>query len=144
MSPSLLPSLHRGPSCSQYLLQTCDAVSAVLNVSCRPVQRFQQLQNLTILIVNLVASRMRLNNCRCFHELLRMLLQSLRAHCKAPGRAWEPQEVHTSAGECCRSVQEACVWHASQLTFADDGGCNRASLEMHFEAMIERDDQQQL
>jgi len=28
---------------------------------------------------------MHLHNCRCFQEHLRILLQSLRAHCKAPG-----------------------------------------------------------
>jgi len=30
---------------------------------------------------------MHLHNCRCFQGHLRMLLQSLRAHCKAPGGA---------------------------------------------------------
>jgi len=36
---------------------------------------------------NLVASWMRLHICRCFQAHLRRLLQSLRAHCVAPGRS---------------------------------------------------------
>jgi hypothetical protein len=36
--------------------RACAEVSAALEVSRRPAQRSQQLQNLTILIVNLVAS----------------------------------------------------------------------------------------
>jgi len=65
--------------------RACTEVSAALEVSSRPVQRSHQLQNLTILIVNLVASWMHLHNYRCFQVHLRMLLQSLRALCKAPG-----------------------------------------------------------
>jgi len=52
--------------------RACAEVSAALEVSRRPAQRSQQLQNLNILIVK---------SC----SILRMLLQSLRAHCKAPG-----------------------------------------------------------
>jgi hypothetical protein len=36
--------------------RACAEVSAAFEVSCRPAQRSEQLQNLTILIVNLVAS----------------------------------------------------------------------------------------
>ena len=36
--------------------RACAQVSAALEVFCRPAQRSQQLQNLTILILNLVAS----------------------------------------------------------------------------------------
>jgi len=36
---------------------------------------------------NFVASWIHLHHCRCFLEHLRMLLQSLRAHCKTPGGA---------------------------------------------------------
>jgi len=52
----------------------CAEVSAALEVSRRPAQRSQQLQNLTILIVNLVASWMHLYYYRCFQEHVRMLL----------------------------------------------------------------------
>jgi len=67
--------------------RACAEVSAALEVSCRPAQRSQQLQNLTILIVNVVASCIHLHNFRCFQGQLRMLLQRLRAYCKAPGGA---------------------------------------------------------
>jgi hypothetical protein len=66
MAPSLLQSLCRGFSSSQSL---------------------PQLQNLTILIVNLIASWMYLHRYRYFQEHVRMLLRSLRVLCKAPGGA---------------------------------------------------------
>jgi len=67
--------------------RACAEVSVAPEVSRRPGQRSQQLQNLTILTVNLVASWRHLHNCRCFRKHLRMLLQSLKAYCKAPGGA---------------------------------------------------------
>ena len=76
--------------------RACTEVSAALEVSCRPAQRSQKLQNLTLQIVNFVASWMHLHNSRCFREDLRMLLQSLRAYCKAPGgpgRIWKYLEA---------------------------------------------------
>jgi len=81
--------------------RACAEVSLAHKVSFRPAQRSQQLRYLTILIVNLIASWMHLHNCRSFQEHLRMLLQSLRAHCKAPGgpgsiwKCWEALEKAT-------------------------------------------------
>jgi len=60
-------------------------VSAALQVPCSLVQRSQQLQNLTNQIGNLVASWMHLHYFRWSQDHLKMLLRSLRAHCKAPG-----------------------------------------------------------
>jgi hypothetical protein len=52
--------------------RACTEVSAALELSCRDVQRSQQPQNLNILIAK---------SC----SILRMLLQRLGPHCKAPG-----------------------------------------------------------
>jgi len=81
MAPSLLQSMRSGLSCCWGLLQTCSVVSAALDVSCRPAETSQQLQYLTILMVNVVAFWMHLHNRRRFLEYLRMLLLSLSAHC---------------------------------------------------------------
>jgi len=85
MAPSLPQSLRRGHRWSRRLMRTCTEVSAALESSCRTAQMSQQLQNMTILIVNLVAFWMHLHTCRRFQGHLRMLLKSLRVHCKAPG-----------------------------------------------------------
>ena len=50
---------------------------------------------------NLVASWMPLHNCRCFQEHLRMLLQSLRALCLAPGG---PESIWNYLGAPVRST----------------------------------------
>jgi hypothetical protein len=76
--------------------RACAAVSAALDVSRRTAQRSQQLHNLTILILNLVASWMHLHHFRCLEQYMRMLLQSLKALCKAPvgvGSIWEYLEA---------------------------------------------------
>jgi len=73
---------HRCENMASSLPQGCAAVSASIEVSRRSVQRSQKLQNLTILDG---ASWMHLHNNRYFQEHLRMLLQSLRALCLAPG-----------------------------------------------------------
>jgi hypothetical protein len=73
---------HYYESMAPSLLQSCTVVSATLEVSRRPAQRTPQLQILTILER---ASWMPLHNCRCILEHLRMVIQSLRALCLAPG-----------------------------------------------------------
>jgi len=65
--------------------RACAEISAALEVTRRPAQRSRQGWNLNILILNLVASWMHLHNCRCLQGHLRMLLQSLRVYCEAPG-----------------------------------------------------------
>jgi hypothetical protein len=60
---------------------------------------------------------MHLHNCRCFQEHLRLLLQSLRALCKAPWGAWEHLEVLRNTGEGNKCVWEVCVWLLDQFTF---------------------------
>jgi len=80
----------------QFSRRACAEIPAALKVSHSPAQRFQQLQNLIILIINLVACWMHLHYYRCFQEHMRMLLQSLRALSKAPGGAasiWKYFEV---------------------------------------------------
>jgi len=83
------------------LPQCCAAVLAALELSRSTAQRSQQLlmspadlrrdlRSSKIWLLyksNPVASWMRLHYYRCFQEHLRMLLQSLRAHCVAPGRS---------------------------------------------------------
>jgi len=69
----------------QVCCRACAATSAALKspadlhrgLSCSNIWLFYKL--------NPVASCMHLHNCRCFQEHLRMLLQSLRALCLAPG-----------------------------------------------------------
>ena len=68
---------------------------------------------------NLVASWMHLHNCRCFQEHLRMLLQSLRALCSAPGG---PGSIWNHFGAPVRSTgvsgRFACGFR-TDLHFAD-------------------------
>jgi len=75
--------------------------------------------NVTILIVNFVASWMHLHNCRCFQDHLRMLLQIPGAHCKAPGRPgsiWKYVEALVRAAGV--SGRFACGFR-TELHFAD-------------------------
>jgi len=103
----------------QVSLRACAEVSAALKVSRRPAQKCQPLRNLTILIVNLVASWMHFHCYRCFQEDMRMLFQSLRALCKAPegaGSIWKYLEALVRATGVCGRVAYG-VW--TELHFAD-------------------------
>jgi hypothetical protein len=85
--------------------RACAVVPAALQVPRRPAHHSQQLHNLTILILNLVASWMHPHRFRCFEEHVRMLLQSLRALCKGPGGAgsiWEYLEAVVRATRVSR------------------------------------------
>ena len=66
------PRSHCSEKTTQYLLQSCAEVSGAPKI---------QQSNKS----NLIASWMHLHNCRCFQVHLRMLLQSLKALCWAPG-----------------------------------------------------------
>jgi len=115
------------------LPQSCTAVSAAPDVSCRAVWQSQLLSKSSADLRRglrsskislfyqsyLVASWMHLHNCRCFQEHLRMLLQSPRALCLAPGRSgsiWKYLEALVrSAGV---SGRIACCFR-TDLHFAD-------------------------
>ena len=119
IAPSLPQCLCWGLSCSWSPLQTSAEISAALDVCCRPEQRSMPLENLTLLIVNLVASWMDLYNCRCFQEHLRMLLQSLRAHCKVPGGHGSISKYLQAQVRATRVTERfACVF-LTDLHFAD-------------------------
>jgi len=108
---NLPQSLCSSFSCLHGLLQPCAALSAELEVSCRCMQRSQLFRNLIIWIVTLVASCIHLHNWRCFQEHLRMLLQSLRAQCKAPGGPGASQSTEKDLWgllECLRGLCVAC------------------------------------
>jgi len=95
----LNPKNHCSENTAPSLPQSCEVVSAALDVSLSPAQRSWQhwkspanmRRGLTCPKFrlfnesNLVVSSMPLHNCRCFQEHLGMLLQSLRALCLALG-----------------------------------------------------------
>jgi len=88
----------------QVSCRACAEVSADLEVFRRPAQRFQQLQHLTILIFNLIVFWVRLHNCKCFQKHVKMILLSLRAHCKAAvgtGSIWKDLEALVRATAVC-------------------------------------------
>jgi len=111
--------------------RACAEDSDALEVSDNPALRSQALQKsptdlrrgLTRSKIclfwksNLVASWMHLHNCRCFQERLRLLLQSLRAHCKTPGGPGSIWKYIWSTGEGYQSVWEVCVWLPDWFTF---------------------------
>jgi hypothetical protein len=66
----------------QVSCRACAAVSAALKVPCISTPRIQQLQNLTLFDGTFGRH---LHNFMCSQEHLRMLLQSLGAHCNVPG-----------------------------------------------------------
>jgi len=65
----------------------CAVVSSAPKVSCWSAEWSEQLQNLSILIVNLIASWMRLHHYRCCQKQVRMLVHSLRVLFKFSGGA---------------------------------------------------------
>jgi hypothetical protein len=109
--------LRGGPGCSQSLAQSCIAVSTALAVAWQSVPRSQKLQIWNIPIVNLIAFWIHLHNCRCFQKHMRMLLQSLSAHCFAPGVSWEHPAVHRYTGDVTRSAWEDFVLLPDRFTF---------------------------
>jgi len=70
---------------------------------------------------NLVAFRMRLHNCRCFQEHLRLLSQRLRAHCVASGGSGSVQKYLEAQVRSPRvSGRIACCFRTNSH-FADEG-----------------------
>jgi len=97
--------------------RACAEVSAALAVSRRPAQRYQQLQNRTILIVkshnilNAPPSQQVLSGaCENALAASESTLQSSRG-------GWEHLEVLRSTGEGYRSVWEVCIWLLDRNTF---------------------------
>jgi len=99
-------------------------VSAALKLSHRAVLRSQQLQNLTILIVNLVAFWMNLHHNRCFQEHVRMLMQSLTVLCKAPGGAGSIWKYLEALVRATRLSRRFAFGFQTELHFADEPPVN--------------------
>jgi hypothetical protein len=79
---------HDVKKCHQTSYWACAEIPAALQISRWHVPRSLQLQHLAMLIVNLVSSWMDLHNCSFFLDYLLMPLQSMGAHCNAPGGPW--------------------------------------------------------
>ena len=101
----------------QVSCRVCAEVSAALEVFCRPAQRFQLPQNLTILsvkspsILNAPPSLQVLSGA-CENALAQSVitLQSSRG-------GWEHLEVHRSTGVGYQSVCELCIWLLERIKF---------------------------
>jgi hypothetical protein len=86
-------------------------------VSHRPAQRSQQLQNLTMLIVK---SRSILNTPPSLQVLSgarENALAKSESTLQSSRGGWEHLEVLRSTGEGSQSVWEVCVWLADRITF---------------------------
>jgi len=95
----------------------CADVSAALNVSHRPAQRSQQLQHLTIPIVQ---SRSILNappSLQVLSGACENALAESESTLQSSRGGWEHLEVLRSTGEGYRSVWEVCVWLPDRMTF---------------------------
>jgi len=93
------------------------ACAAALEVSRRPAQRSQPLQNLTILIVK---SRSILNappSLQVLSEAHENALAESESTLRSSRGGWEHLEVLRSTGEGYRSVWEVCVWLLDRNTF---------------------------
>jgi hypothetical protein len=99
-NPLWLPKNNGCDNTAPILPHSCAPVMASVEVSHWAVQRMQLLSGSPADLCrglcsskiwlfcksNLVVTWMHLHDCRCFQQHLRMLLQSLRAHCLAPVR----------------------------------------------------------
>ena len=97
--------------------RACAEVSAALEVSSRPAQRSQLIQNLTILIVK---SRSILNappSLQVLSEEPENALAQSQSILQSSRGGWEHLEVLRSSGEGYRSVWEVCVWLPDRITF---------------------------
>jgi hypothetical protein len=102
----------------------CENTALSLPQSCAEVSSCSRSLSCSIIWLsyksNLVASWMHLHNCRCFQEHLRMLFQSLRALCLAPGG---PGSIWNHLGAPVRSTgvsgRFACGFR-TDLHFADE------------------------
>jgi len=103
--------------CHQVSRRARADVSAALEVSCRPAQRSQPLQNLTILIVK---SRSILNAPPSLLVLSRECENALaesESTFQSSRGGWEHLEELKSTVEGYRSVWEVCVWFPDRITF---------------------------
>jgi len=97
--------------------RACAEVSAALEVSRWPVQRSQQLQNMTILIVNLVASWMHPPSLQPHSGACDNTLAESQSTMHTSRGGWEHLEVVGSCGEGHRSDWEVCIWLPDWIIF---------------------------
>ena len=118
----------------QVFHRCCAAVSAAFEVSRKAVQLSQHLSKSPSDLhsglsssyiwlfckLNPVASWMQLHNCRCFLEHLRMLLQSLRAPCLAPGGSGSIKKYLETLLRSPRVSRRIACCVQTDLHFADE------------------------
>jgi len=114
---SLPQSLCRDLSSSRSLLRSLAEVSAALKVSRRPVQRFQQLESSTIVIVK----SHRILNAPPLPQVLSGAPENALAVSESTLQrskwGWEHLEELRSTGESYQSVWEVWLWLPDQFTF---------------------------
>jgi len=101
----------------QLTRRACAEVSAAPEVSRRPAQSSQELQNLTIQIVK---SRSILNappSLQVLSGARENALAESESTLQSCRGGWEHLEVLRSTGEGYRSVWEVFVWHLDRITF---------------------------
>jgi hypothetical protein len=86
-------------------------------VSCRPAQRFPQLQNLIILIVNFCNILNTPPSLKVFSGAREKALVESESTCQSSRGGWEHLEVLRSTGEGYRSVWEVGIRLPDRITF---------------------------
>jgi len=117
LASSVLQHLRSSVSCSWCLQQTGQEASGALKVSHRPVQRFQQLQNLTILIVKSCSILSKPRLLQVLSGKPENALAESESTLHSSREAWEHLEVLKTTGGAYRSVWVNCVWLPDQFTF---------------------------
>jgi len=97
--------------------RACTEVLAALEVSCRPAQRSQQLQNLTILIVKFCSILNAPPSLQVLSGAWENALAESENTLQSSRGGWEHREVLRSTGEGYWSVWEVCVWLPDRITF---------------------------
>jgi len=97
--------------------RACAEVSAALEVSHRPSQTSQQLQNLTILIVKSRSIPNAPPSLQVLPGASENALAESDSTLQRSRGSWKHLEVHRGTGEGYWSVWEVCVWLPDQITF---------------------------
>jgi len=101
----------------QVSCRACTEILAALEVSRRPAQRSQQLQNLTILIVKFHTILNAPPSPQVLSEAWENALAESESALQSSRGGWEHLEVLGSTGEGYRSVWEVCLWLPDRITF---------------------------
>jgi len=101
----------------QVYRRVCTEVLAAHEVSCRPAQRSQQLQNLSISIVKFRSIPNASSSLQVLSGVLVNALAKPERILQRSRGGWEHLEVLWSTGEGYGSVWEVCVWLPDQITF---------------------------